>query len=264
MNGSASGLELFPGGLTRAALFPREHALLAFNATPPTPTQGMGDTTMADRGKSYDRLAKLYDAAAHLYSGGQIRALKAAQISELQPGQRILYAGVGDGEDAVLAANRQVSLTLLDLSAGMLARAAGKFQAVDAEGCLEIIRGDVLKHERPGHYDVVVANFFLNVFKEPMMEAVLGHLATMLKPGGKLLIGDFSYPRGWLAARALQRGYYYLSMFSFWLLGGRPLHPIYDYPQYFAAANLRSAGVERFKVSALLPVSFETITAVKV
>jgi demethylmenaquinone methyltransferase/2-methoxy-6-polyprenyl-1,4-benzoquinol methylase len=212
---------------------------------------------MADRGKSYDRLAKFYDAAAHLYSGGQIRALKLSQIAELQPGQRILYAGVGDGEDAVLAANRQVTLTLLDLSQGMLDRAADKFQSVGAEGCLELIC------ERPAHYDIVVADFFLNVFTEPMMVAVLAHLATMLKPDGKLLIGDFSYPRGWFTTRAIQRGYYYLSMFSFWLLGGTPLHPIYDYPQYFAAASLRSAGVQRFRVSALFPVSFETITAVK-
>jgi demethylmenaquinone methyltransferase/2-methoxy-6-polyprenyl-1,4-benzoquinol methylase len=223
----------------------------------------MGDTKMTDRGKSYDRVAKLYDTAAHLYSGGQIRALKAAQIGELQPGQRILYAGVGDGEDAVLAANRQVTLTLLDLSQGMLDRAAAKFQAVDAEGCIEVVCSDVLRHERPGHYDIVVANFFLNVFTEPMMEAVLARLATMLKPGGKLLIGDFSYPRGWITTRAMQRAYYYVSMFSFWLLGGTPLHPIYDYPQYFDAANLRSAGSQRFKVSALFPVSFETITAVK-
>ena len=149
--------------------------------------------------------------------------------------------------------NLVVSLTLLDLSQGMLDRAEAKFQAVDAAGSLELICSDVLKHERPGHYDIVVANFFLNVFKEPMMEAVLAHLATMLKPGGKLLIGDFSYLRGWLATRAMQRGYYFVSMFSFWLLGGTPLHPIYDYPQYFAALNLRSAGVERFRVSAMFP-----------
>jgi ubiquinone/menaquinone biosynthesis C-methylase UbiE len=45
---------------------------------------------MNDRGKSYDRVARLYDAAAHLYSGGKIRALKAAQIGALQPGQKIL------------------------------------------------------------------------------------------------------------------------------------------------------------------------------
>jgi demethylmenaquinone methyltransferase/2-methoxy-6-polyprenyl-1,4-benzoquinol methylase len=214
---------------------------------------------MNDRGKSYDRVGRLYDAAAHLYSGGKIRALKAAQIGALQPGQKILYAGVGDGEDAVLATNRQVSLTLLDLSQGMLDRAKSKFQAVDAEGSLELICSDVLKHQRPGHYDVVVANFFLNVFTEP----VLAHLATLLKPGGKLLIGDFSYPRGRLATRAMQCGYYYISMFSFWLLGGTPLHPIYDYPQYFSAANLHTESVELFRVSALFPVSFETITAIR-
>jgi hypothetical protein len=61
----------------------------------------------------------------------------------------------------------------------------------------------------------------------------------------------------------MQRGYYYLSMFSFWLLGGTSLHPIYDYPQYFAAASLRSEAVESFRVSALLPVFFEAITAIK-
>jgi demethylmenaquinone methyltransferase/2-methoxy-6-polyprenyl-1,4-benzoquinol methylase len=110
----------------------------------------------------------------------------------------------------------------------------------------------------------VVANFFLNVFTEPVMETVLAHLTMMLKPGGKLLIGDFSYPRGWLAARAMQRGYYYLSMVSFWLLGGTPLHPIYDYPRYFAAVNLRMVSVERFKVHTLFPVSFEAIAAVKI
>jgi demethylphylloquinol methyltransferase len=151
---------------------------------------------MNDRGKSYDRVARIYDAAAHLYSGGKIRALKAAQIGALQPGQKILYAGVGDGEDAVLATNRQVSLTLLDLSQGMLDRAKSKFQALDAEGSLELICSDVLKHQRPGHYDVVVANFFLNVFTEPMMKAVLAHLATLLKPGGKLLIGRFLVSAG--------------------------------------------------------------------
>ena len=52
---------------------------------------------MQHTGKSYDRLSWLYDAAAQLYSGGQIQALKTFQIGELQPGDRVLYAGVGGG-----------------------------------------------------------------------------------------------------------------------------------------------------------------------
>ncbi|KAB2942276.1 MAG: methyltransferase domain-containing protein [Hyphomicrobium sp.] len=218
---------------------------------------------MQHSGESYDRLAWLYDAAANLYSGGQIHALKASQISELQPGGRILYAGVGGGEDAVLAANHHVALTVLDASPAMLERAAVKFRAAGAEDSIEVICSDVLEHERPAYYDVVVANFFLNIFTEPTMKIVLAHLARMVKPGGKLLIGDFSHPKGRLTARTLQRMYYSLSMFTFWLFGGTPLHPIYDYPQYFAAVDLQTRSVRQFRVNALFPVSFEAITAEK-
>jgi demethylmenaquinone methyltransferase/2-methoxy-6-polyprenyl-1,4-benzoquinol methylase len=214
-------------------------------------------------GKAYDRLAWLYDAAAHLYSGGQIHALKVSQIGELQPGHRILYAGVGGGEDAVLAANHDVLLTVLDASPLMLERAALKFRAAGVQDSIEVICSDVLKHERHAYYDVVVANFFLNIFSEPAMKVVLAHLVTMIKPGGKLLIGDFSYPHGWSTTRATQRMYYYLSMFTFWLFGGTPLHPIYDYARYFEAVDLRTLSVEHFRVNAIFPASFETITAVK-
>lgn len=219
---------------------------------------------MQHSGKSYDRLAWLYDAAAHLYSGGQINALKASQIAELQPGHRILYAGVGAGEDAVLAAKRDVRLTVLDASQLMIEQAASKFHAAGVQDSIEVICADVLKHERPAYYDVVVANFFLNIFSEPAMKVVLAHLVTMIKPGGKLLIGDFSYPRGRSMSGAIQRSYYYLSMFTFWLFGGTPLHPIYDYPQYFEAVALRTLSVEHFRVNAIFPASFETITAIKV
>ncbi|MBZ0209690.1 MAG: class I SAM-dependent methyltransferase [Hyphomicrobium sp.] len=218
---------------------------------------------MQHSGKSYDRLARFYDAVSHFYSGGQIHALKASQIDELQPGSRILYAGVGGGEDALLAAERGVMLTILDASPLMLERAARKFRAARVYDHIEIICSDVLEHERPVYYDVVVANFFLNIFSEPTMKVVLAHLVTMIKPGGKLLIGDFSYPRGRSTTRAIQCMYYYLSMFTFWLLGGTPLHPIYDYPQFFGDVDLRTQSVKRFKVSALFPVSFAAISAVK-
>lgn len=218
---------------------------------------------MQHSGKSYDRLSWLYDGVAQRYSGGQIQALKTFQIGELQRGDRVLYAGVGGGEDAVLAAKHNVVLTVLDASPLMLEQAALKFQAAGVEESIEAICSDVLKHERPAYYDVIVANFFLNIFSESKMQVVLAHLATMLKPGGKILIGDFSYPDGWLATRALQRTYYYLSMFTFWLFGGTPLHPIYDYPQFFAAVDLRTLSVKHFRVNVLFPASFATITAVK-
>jgi ubiquinone/menaquinone biosynthesis C-methylase UbiE len=53
-------------------------------------------------GKAYDRLSSLYDTLSHLYSCGKIRALKAAQSTEMRPGHKVLYAGTG-AEAALVA-----------------------------------------------------------------------------------------------------------------------------------------------------------------
>ena len=217
---------------------------------------------MTQTGKAYDRLSSLYDALSHFYSGGKIRALKTAQSAEMRHGDKILYAGVGTGEEAALMTRSDVQVTILDASPLMLERAAKRFQAAGVQG-VENICCDVRDHSRNAYYDIVVSNFFLNVFSESTMKEVMGHLARMAKPGGKVLIGDFSFPQGRWPQRALQRMYYFVSMFSVWLFGGTTLHPIYDYPRYFHAANLRTISVKRFRVNALWPGYFETITAEK-
>ena len=214
-------------------------------------------------GYSYDHLAWFYDGLAHVGSLGQIYALKRAQIAEMESGSKALYVGVGSGDDAVLAAKSQARVTVLDLSPRMLDRASRQFNAAGVNHSIEVICADVLTHQRPGYYDVVVANFFLNVFGEVIMQRVLAHLVTLLKPGGKLIIGDYSIPRGSFPRRIIQRGYFYLSTFSFWLARGSTLHPIYDYPQYFCALNLRTLAITNFQVAVLFPASFATITAVK-
>jgi ubiquinone/menaquinone biosynthesis C-methylase UbiE len=215
---------------------------------------------MKHTGKAYDRLSAIYDALSHLYSGGKIRAIKAAQSAEMRPGDKILYAGVGTGEEAALMVRSDVKVTILDASPLMLERAVRRFQAAGIEG-VENICCDVRDHCRNAYYDVVVSNFFLNIFSEATMTEVMGHLAMMTKPGGKMLIGDYSFPHGYWPQRAVQRMYYFLSMFSVWLFGGTTLHPIYDYPRYFRAANLRTISIKRFRVNVFWPAYFETITA---
>ena len=217
---------------------------------------------MQHPGKAYDRLSSLYDVLSHLYSGGKIRALTAAQSSEIRAGDRILFAGVGTGEEAALVARSDVKVTLLDTSPLMLERAARRFQAAGIQH-IEAICCDVRDHGRNAYYDIVVSNFFLNVFSESTMKEVMGHLARMARSGGKVLIGDFSFPHGRWPQRAAQRMYYFVSMLFIWLFGGTTLHPIYDYPQCFQAVNLRTMSIRRFRVNAFWPACVETITAEK-
>ncbi len=210
-------------------------------------------------GLNYDRISWIYEWLGYLYSGHQIYAAKASQISEMAIGQKVLYVGVGPGEDAVLAARRGVDLTCIDLSAAMLHQAQSR---TIREGLLgEFVCGDVREHQRAGYYDVVVCNFFLNVFSELAMRQMLSHLATLAKPGGKVLISDFMAPSGSRFSRWAQATYWGVTNLFYWLLSLAAWHPIYDYPRYFDDSGLRLQRIDRFRPFKISPVGFCAITA---
>ena len=68
---------------------------------------------------SYAPLAFIYDELASFYSLGRIAQSKRAQLSAIEPGARVLYAGVGRGEDAILAARFGAQVTF-DISTEQL------------------------------------------------------------------------------------------------------------------------------------------------
>jgi demethylmenaquinone methyltransferase/2-methoxy-6-polyprenyl-1,4-benzoquinol methylase len=210
----------------------------------------------------FDRTAWFYEPLARLYSLGRIEAAKASQLAFLNGGDRVLYVGVGAGEDAVLAARRDVELTCIDLSDRMLRRARSKVE--HAGRTAEFIRGDVFDHDRKGYYDVVAANFFLNCFERGPMRRMLRHLASLVRPGGRLLIADVAVPSGPLVHRAIHRVYNGVGIALYWAMGLVPLHPIYDYRRYFDEAGLDCRSVQDFRVLPFGPVSFQAIEAVRI
>ncbi len=211
--------------------------------------------------KSYNGMAWVYELLGQLYSGGNIYAAKASQIREMRPGDAVLYVGVGPGEDAVLAGKLGAKVTCIDIAPKMLQKVEGRFCAAGTE--VELVCGDVLDYKPVPQYDVVVVNFFLNVFAEAPMRRMLTHLATLVKPAGKLLISDFAAPRGNGPARAMQACYWGVTNLFYYLLGLCAWHPIYDYPNYFAAAGLELRGIENFPVGPYGPQGFCAITAVR-
>jgi demethylmenaquinone methyltransferase/2-methoxy-6-polyprenyl-1,4-benzoquinol methylase len=186
---------------------------------------------------SYDRVAWCYEGVANVYSFGGIAAVKASQIAALEPGQRVLYVGVGAGEDALLAARHGVDLDCLDLSKAMLRRLARRLEreALDAR----LIEVDILEHTVTTPYDVVVANFVLNVFSEQTLVEVLRHIACLLAPGGRLLIADFRPAGSSRLRRLLYAAYYRPINWIAWAMRLCALHPIYDYARYFDAVGLQ-------------------------
>ena len=102
----------------------------------------------------------------------------------MRPGDIVLYAGVGPGEDAVLAGQFGANVTCIDVAPKMLQKVESRFRAAGIPA--RMICGNVLDHKLTGHYDIVVANFFLNVFAEDSMRAMLTHLASLGKAGREI------------------------------------------------------------------------------
>ncbi len=184
----------------------------------------------------HGRVAPVYESIACSLSAGAIPRAKARQLESMRPGARVLYAGVGAGEDALRAARLGMAVTAVDVSSAML----GRFERRLAREALpgELIVGSILDHRVREPYDFVIANFFLNLFDDEALDQVLAQLRLLVRAGGELRVADFAPPSGSPLARFVQGLYYWPIHLVAHALGLCARHPLYDVPARLDAVGL--------------------------
>lgn len=190
---------------------------------------------MKDR---YKWMGHVYDLLSSVYSGGRIDDCKDAMLDRLRPDDTALFAGVGHGRDAIKAAQRDARITVVDLSPTMLEKFSNHSAPYTFKHPIRRLHEDILKVPVDEQYDMVFANFFLNVFPRDQMDAVVKHLAALAKPGGYVVVGDFAYPCGNMLMRSIQDLYWYIAVSLFYLVTRNAFHPIYNYPAYLEKHGL--------------------------
>jgi demethylmenaquinone methyltransferase/2-methoxy-6-polyprenyl-1,4-benzoquinol methylase len=209
----------------------------------------------------FDAVAERYDVMNDLMSLGLHRAWKAFAISiaRPRPGERVLDIATGSG-DLAAALGRKVlpggEVWITDINRRMLER--GRDRLLDAGLAVPAVQCDGERLPFPGAYfDCVTVGFGLRNMTRK--EAALAEMARVLKPGGRLVVLEFS--KVW---KPLERAYDWYSFKVLPWLGDKVagdadayrylaesirLHP----DQAVLAAMLRDAGfsdVEVFNLAA--------------
>lgn len=213
--------------------------------------QTSNNTAQEQTKDKYRFIGPMYDFLSAIYSGKSIHECKVGMLNaeNIKPGDKVLVAGVGHGKDAIHAAELGAEVTVVDLSETML----NKFQeGLDKSGKTNLnirkVHSDIFKFDEIESFDVVVANFFLNVFYEETMAKVLEHLVALTKKGGKVVVGDFAFPEGNVISRLFKKAYWYLAVSLFWMFTNNAMHSIYNYPDYMKKQGLIIRDRKYFKL----------------
>lgn len=143
-----------------------------------------------------DGIARYYEVLELLSFGRSLERSRFVFLRETGTSQRAILCGGGDGRflARLLGANSRVEVDFVDLSPKMIELAERRVAAM-GRSFLERVRfhaGDIREfNPRPGAYDLIVTNFFLDCFTQQELAQVVARLAGCGAPQGRWIVSDF-------------------------------------------------------------------------
>lgn len=162
-------------------------------------TPGREVRTAAQIRTLYDRLARVYDAAAKPFGWFGTRRLMQRAIAELRlrPGDTVVDLGTGTGRNlpALLAGVGPSGLVIgVDISPKMLERARVKVEAMDGHN-VELIEADISTFAIPEGTDAVLSTFVMEM--PPNYDAIIEALTRRARPGARIALSGLRHPERW-------------------------------------------------------------------
>lgn len=149
----------------------------------------------------FDKIAFRYDFLNRFLSAGidvswRKKAIK--QLQSLQP-KYILDVATGTGDVAILTQKilHPTKITGIDISEGMLEIGRKKIEKLGLQNEIELLKGDSETLGFPDNsFDAITVAFGVRNFQN--LEKGLAEMLRVLKPGGKLVVLEFSRPKQFL------------------------------------------------------------------
>ncbi|MCB4208370.1 demethylmenaquinone methyltransferase [Arthrobacter sp. UM1] len=154
-----------------------------------TATSAGLDKEPSDVAEMFDKVAPRYDLLNDILALGQTRGWRKATVAAVgaRPGERVLDLAAGTGTSSEPYADAGVDVVAGDISEGMLQ--VGRERRPD----IEFVYADAMDLPfEDGSFDVVTISYGLRNVQDT--SRALREMLRVLKPGGRLVVAEFSRP----------------------------------------------------------------------
>lgn len=148
--------------------------------------------------KEFNKIADKYDFATAMSQGYQDDLNRSGNLLQLKGDETVvdLCCGTGKSTAAFLSKITSGKIICVDNSEGMLDVARQKFSKEIAAGKIEVSLQDAMQlNFAPASVDAIFMAYGLR--NMPDYESCIEHLYRILKPGGQLVIHDYSLSDSW-------------------------------------------------------------------
>lgn len=147
----------------------------------------------------FDTIANRYDLLNSILSLGIHKGWRRKCVKRLKTRnpKNILDVATGTGDFAIECAKLQPNKIVgIDISEGMMSFGRTKLQKLKLDNLITLEHGNAETVTYPDNsFDAIVVGFGVRNFQN--LEKGLTNLYRILKPGGQIIILEFSYPRNW-------------------------------------------------------------------
>ena len=140
---------------------------------------------------NFNLVAPIYDRLAHLVFGSKLDLAQCTYLDQIPENSHVLILGGGSGSilEALGGLNKKMTVTYLDTSSEMirLAKARKIFDQLSIS--FQVAGIEAIPHN--SEYDVILTNFYLDLFDERTLKEVVQKLYHHLEAKGFWIVTDF-------------------------------------------------------------------------